>query len=239
MTTGVALPEPDTRPRSDTHGLHALVEALPERYQPIYGHPELSHSVSRACADRLGDLVVVHDALAAELGRPLRVLDLGCAQGFFSLNLAARGSLVVGLDFAPANVAVCQALAAEHPSLNATFLTGRIEEFAALIGPDDFDLVLGLSVFHHLVHEHGVAAICALIGRLAAHIPHGLYELALKGEPLYWGPSQPEDPRTLLAGYRAVRRLGEHATHLSSIGRPLFFVSDLYEFDRGALQRLR
>jgi len=237
MTACVTLRDvPAIRTTPDNPQLRACVDALPERYQPIYGHPELSTGVSRTCEDRLSDLMLLHDAVRAELGRPLRVLDLGCAQGFFSLSLAARGSLVVGLDYEPANVAVCQALAAEQSALDAVFLTGRIETFAELIGPDDFDLVLGLSVFHHLVHEHGVDVIRGLIGHLAAHIPHGIYELALRSEPLYWGPSQPEDPRTLLAGYGAVSRVGEHATHLSTIARPLFFVSECYVFDHGALQ---
>ncbi len=219
--------------------LLALVHALPERYQPIYGHPELSDTVSRPCEDRLEAIVAVHDALEEELGRPVRVLDLGCAQGFFSMNLAARGALVVGLDFTKANVDVCQALAAEWPSLDAAFVTGRIEEFATLLGPDDFDLVLGLSVFHHLVHEHGAQAIAGLIGHIAARIPHGVYEMALQSEPLYWGPAQPDDPRTLLAGYRAVSEIGEHGTHLSAIGRPLLFVSDQYSYHDGALTALR
>ncbi|CAK8737802.1 O-antigen chain terminator bifunctional methyltransferase/kinase WbdD [Sodalis praecaptivus] len=60
-----------------------LVAELPEVYQTIYGHPEWAQAASRDCYDRIDTLGAIYDQLAAKLGRPLRVLDLGCAQGFF------------------------------------------------------------------------------------------------------------------------------------------------------------
>ncbi|UNW13438.1 methyltransferase domain-containing protein [Xanthomonas phaseoli pv. phaseoli] len=66
--------------------------------------------------------------LRTALGRPIRVLDLGCAQGYFSLNLAARGSIVHGADFLDRNVAVCRALAEEQGFVAATFECARIED---------------------------------------------------------------------------------------------------------------
>jgi O-antigen chain-terminating methyltransferase len=92
-----------------------LVHRLPEVYQPILGHPELSERVSRGCSDRLDDIARIYRALETQLGRPLRVLDLGCAQGFFSLSLADLGATVLGVDYLAANIDVCQALAAERP----------------------------------------------------------------------------------------------------------------------------
>lgn len=65
-----------------SQSLPQLVFDLPEIYQAIYGHPEMSQSTSRACIDRLDKIAEVHDVLARQLGRPLRVLDMGCAQGF-------------------------------------------------------------------------------------------------------------------------------------------------------------
>lgn len=213
----------------------ALVEALPEVYQPIYGHPQWASAASRPCADRLVTLAAVHDALADVLGRQVRVLDLGCAQGFFSLSLAERGAQVVGVDFTAANVNVCSALQAESHHLDAAFVSGRIEDFLPLLGENDFDLVLGLSVFHHLVHEHGAQYVTQLLGQLAQHVGVGVFEMALAEEPLYWGSSQPADPRTLLTSYRFVEPLAEHRTHLSAIVRPLFLASSRYRSVDGRL----
>ena len=69
----------------------AAVQALPEIYQPIFGYEVQGAKPVRNCEDRLADVKKIYDLLSAELGRPLRVLDLGCAQGFFSLYAAKWG----------------------------------------------------------------------------------------------------------------------------------------------------
>lgn len=68
---------------TETMHIGARVAALPEKYQPIFGHPELSEGSSRGCEDRFVLIRECARRLQGELGRPLRVLDLGCAQGFF------------------------------------------------------------------------------------------------------------------------------------------------------------
>lgn len=208
--------------------IEALVAALPEKYQPIYGMPGLSDGSSRSCEDRLERIQEVASALEAELGRPLRVLDLGCAQGFFSLNLAARGYSVRGIDFLQQNVDVCRELARLHGLGDARFECGIIEDAIGGLVADHYDLVLGLSVFHHLVHQHGLPPVVALVTALAQKIRAGIYELALREEPLYWAPAQPEDPAELLSGYAFERVLSVQGTHLSGIARPLYFASNRY-----------
>lgn len=73
--------------------LVTLVNALPEFYQPIYGHNEWNDKPLRHCQDRLLVVKKIYDELSKELQRPLRVLDLGCAQGFFSLHMASWGGV--------------------------------------------------------------------------------------------------------------------------------------------------
>ena len=205
-----------------------LVSALPEIYQPIYTHPELSQAASRRCDDRLEAILRAHDALRSLLGRPLKVLDLGCAQGFFSFHLAERDATVHGVDFLDKNVAVCVALAAEHPRLAVSFENNRIEDVIGHLLPDQYDLVLGLSVFHHVAHEKGAGEVCALLGRLAENSGVLLVELALRNEPLYWGESQPQEPDSLLDSVAFVHQLGRHETHLSIVPRPLYAASGRY-----------
>ena len=78
----------------DNTKLAELVKDLPEFYQPIYGHGEWDDKPLRNCRDRLSVIKKIYDDLSARLQRPLRVLDLGCAQGFFSLNIASWGGSV-------------------------------------------------------------------------------------------------------------------------------------------------
>jgi O-antigen chain-terminating methyltransferase len=208
--------------------IEKLVSDLPEIYQPIYGHPELSGQVSRSCLDRLEHIVRIHDALQRLFGRPLMVLDLGCAQGYFSLHLAKRGAFVQGIDFLDKNVAVCNALAQENPALQVRFSTGRVEAVIASLQPGQYDLVLGLSVFHHIVHEKGLDAVKAMLEHAAERSSALVVELALREEPLYWAPSQPEHPRDLLDSIAFVHEVARHGTHLAPIPRPLFVVSNRY-----------
>jgi len=208
--------------------LSQLIADLPEIYQPVYGHPELSTNVSRQCTDRLEKIAQVHDALQGLLGRSLRVLDLGCAQGFFSLSLAARGAVVHGVDFLEKNITACKVLATEHPSLKASFEIARVENVISHLEVDQYDLVLGLSVFHHLVHEHGAAKVGELLDRASVCSGALVVEFALRDEPLYWAPAQPQDPRTLLVGCAFVHELARHDTHLAPIPRPLYVASNRY-----------
>src|SRR5690242_405980 len=107
--------------RPDTDELSKLVSGLPEMYQPVFGHPELSGPASRPSLGRLTRIRKVYDLLSQRLGRALRVLDIGCAQGFFSLHLAESGAEVVGIDTLDVNIRLCEALAAESPTRTASF----------------------------------------------------------------------------------------------------------------------
>ena len=205
-----------------------LVAQLPEIYQPIFDHPELSTQTSRPCEDRLQKIAVVYKSLEDHLGRPLSVLDLGCSQGFFCLNLAQLGATVHGVDFLDKNIAVCEALAAEHPSWKLSFQVGRVEDFIEQLTPGRYDLVLGLSVFHHVAYASGADSVKRLLKRLAEATGAQIFELALREEPLYWGPAQPEDPFELVNQIGFVHLLGKIPTHLSHISRPLYVTSDRY-----------
>lgn len=211
------------------NALDGLIAALPEHYQPIFGHPEHSAVVARECRDRLEPIVRVYKALEAKLRRPLRVLDLGCAQGFFSLSLAELGATVHGVDYFDGNVAVCNALAEGYPELETSFQVARIEEVILdQVDSDQYDLVLGLSVFHHIVYEKGAHAVRQMLDDLACKVAGGIFELALASEPPYWAAAQPQEPRQLLGGFAFVHELAQHQTHLSCILRPLYFASNRY-----------
>ncbi|HCP9964537.1 methyltransferase domain-containing protein [Citrobacter braakii] len=206
--------------------LDELIAKLPEKYQTIFGHPKWDDEVSRDCNARLPFIEKYYENLSSCLGRPLRVLDLGCAQGFFSLNLASKGAEVHGLDFLAENIDVCRALADENPAFKAEFSVGKIEEFIEEIKPGQYDMAIGLSVFHHLVHALGLEKVKALLERLANVTEAFIVELALQEEPLYWGPSLPEDPTELIQQCAFYKLIARFDTHLSNISRPMYIVSN-------------
>ncbi len=204
--------------------LDKLIGELPEVYQPIYGRPDLVSSRHEDSA-RVDRLLEITDALAAYFGRPLRVLDLGSAQGYIDFLLAERRHRVIGLDYLAQNIAVADAIADLHPHLDVKFIEGDVANVAELVDLHGFDLVLGYSVLHHVAYRDGHSTAVDLATRLANTIPHGVFEMALASEPVYWAEALPKDPRITLQAYPFIRVVGRTATHLSDVRRPTLYCS--------------
>ncbi|GAB6968603.1 hypothetical protein JCM25156A_26410 [Komagataeibacter kakiaceti JCM 25156] len=164
--------------------------------------------------------------MSAYLKRPLKVLDVGCAQGFFSLNLAKHGATVTGIDFQEENINLCKELA-RTSGLDVNFVRTDAKEFLEQekLG---YDLILGFSIFHHVINRDGIDVVRKILEKLARDGASLLLEMALKTEPLAWARAQPADQRQFLSGIGFVHEMKTHATHLSKISRPTFFCSDKF-----------
>jgi 2-polyprenyl-3-methyl-5-hydroxy-6-metoxy-1,4-benzoquinol methylase len=76
------------------------------------------------------------------------VLDLGCGNGFFSLDIATRGAKHVdGLDLRPENIARAQFLAEHYGVRNVTF---EARDAEAISSDRQWDVVLNLGVLYHV-----------------------------------------------------------------------------------------
>lgn len=192
----------------------AAVQALPEVYQPIFGYELQGIKPARNCEDRLADVKKIYDLLSAELNRPLRVLDLGCAQGFFSLNAAQWGGIVTGIDFSAENIALCNLLAEENPDFKVNFVQAQIENFLPTVKAGEYDLVLAFSVLHWCVKFSGFAKVQALLTYLAQKVDTGIFEFALASENLVAG--LPVNYREFLTGFSFVRALSYHERFFAS-----------------------
>lgn len=215
----------------------SLVKALPEVYQPIYGHPEFNDLASRPCDDRLRLITSIYTRLAGEIGRPLRVLDLGCAQGYFSLHLAEQGATVKGIDRLEENIKLCRGLAEEHPGYSVEFEVGSIEDVLSRLMPGEIDLVIGMSVLHHLCAERGAEQTRAILKELSDKIEAGVFEVALKEEPPPWASQQPDTPDWLYQDFAFLACAGEFPTHLSDTTRPVYFASNKFWLANDAITR--
>ena len=214
--------------------LDEAIARLPEQYQPIYGRDEIA-SARDAELPRTAQILSTIDLVSTELGRPLRILDLGSAQGYYCFLAAERGHHVTGVENLPVNIEVARAISQRHPDLDVDLVEADIVEIGMGAEHGDFDIVLGLSILHHLAHSDGHAAAVALVKHLADVVPFGIFEMALPEEPLYWAASLPEDPRVTLAPFPFMRELAWSHTHLSDIQRPLIFCSSTHALVNGQL----
>lgn len=209
--------------------LNAAVQALPEFYQPIFGHEVTGAKPARICTDRLADIKKVYDALSNDLQRPLRVLDLGCNLGFFSLHAAKWGGVVTGIDYDPRNIRVCQILASEHPDYKIRFGVAKVEEFLPTIQAGEYDLVFCFNVLHWVTPKFGFPFVQNLLKDLAEKIPTGLFELPMKSE--FPNNNLPDNYRDFFQGYPFIRAVAYNIWgDIRQVQRAFLFVSKSYVY---------
>jgi SAM-dependent methyltransferase len=79
----------------------------------------------------------------------LRVADLGCLEGGFSVGFAREGCEVVGVEVRPDNLEKCRLAAEQLGTERLSFVGGDVKEFTAgRFGT--FDVVLALGILYHL-----------------------------------------------------------------------------------------
>ena len=160
--------------------------------------------------------------------KPLRVLDLGCAQGFFSFNIAAKGGNVTAVDLSEENITLGNILAEENANCKIKFIRARIEEFVSDIAEGEYDLVLMLSVLHNMSKYLGVRKVQSMATELSRKIPCLIVEFAIEGVHASYIP---KNYRDFLPGYPFIRTIfySDHRNG-SNIKRPLCFAGTRYAY---------
>jgi tRNA A-37 threonylcarbamoyl transferase component Bud32 len=115
---------------TDVAALLTARASLPDPRQPAWGLEAGHDAVQRVCEDRLATILPLLQALPC--AGTLRILDLECAQGWFTLAVAhalaahGRAAEVVGVDRSEENTRFCEALAAHH-GIAARFVCGTFD----------------------------------------------------------------------------------------------------------------
>jgi O-antigen chain-terminating bifunctional methyltransferase/kinase len=209
-----------------------LVKKLPEVYQNIYGHPE--YKTSRDCKHRESYITDVVKAYRRKTGKMPKVLDIGCAQGFYSLTLAEMGCDVTGVDFNHANITVCKALAQEA-ELKVKFVC---DEIGVAFAYEHYDIVLALSVYHHIAlksysHAKRTFTLMASVADIV------ISEMAVKDEGYYWSENLPLDYADWFSEQRFYKEIAFTDTHLTSVKRPFIVSSNKYFYCDGDLYEIQ
>lgn len=205
------------------------MDDLPEIYQNIYGHTEYDESTSRRCREREAIIKEVVNDYRKYIGKDkIKVLDLGCAQGYYSLTLAEDGCSVEGVDFLDKNVKLCKALQAET-GLDCRFREQEINlTMIDEIKDKSYDIILFFSVVHHICNNHGFKYARKLFSTLAEKANIVLTELAVKSEPMYWNKKLPREYEEWFTEVIFYKELAFFETHLSDIARPFLIYSNEY-----------
>ena len=109
----------------------------------------------------------------------MRVLDVGCGVGRWSLLLADRGALVTGVDLSPTMIGEARRRAAAGGV--AQQCQFHVQDLAQLDAGGKFALVLGVTVLQHILDPD---ALRSAIGRMADHLAPGGRMVLLEAAPV-------------------------------------------------------
>jgi len=93
----------------------------------------------------------VYDVIDIRLG--MRILDVGCGVGNWSLELASMGAEVVGVDFSEEMIKIAKRRIGKHP---VNFVLASVEEVE--LEPESFDTILCITVLQHILSDERLSA---------------------------------------------------------------------------------
>jgi SAM-dependent methyltransferase len=105
----------------------------------------------------------------------IRILDLGCLEGIFSLEFAQEGAIAVGIEGRPANVEKCLFARDVLRLFNCTILCADVRNLPSL-ALGQFDVVLCAGMLDHLDAPdameliHQISAACKKLAIFDTHI---------------------------------------------------------------------
>jgi 2-polyprenyl-6-hydroxyphenyl methylase/3-demethylubiquinone-9 3-methyltransferase len=159
--------------RSVIPGEVARFDALGDEWWDPEGPMAPLHRLGPARIEWLRDAIAGHFRRSGAGALPLaglRLLDIGCGGGLLSEPLSRLGAEVVGLDPAPASIAVARAHA-EATGARPSYRVGTVEDLAR--EGETFDAALAMEVVEHVADVGAFVAAAASLIR-----PGGLIALS-------------------------------------------------------------
>ena len=130
------------------------------RYQPRFG-------VDDQRAERVRPTTVRWEAMEPYLPSSGSALDIGCNNGFFTFKMAQHGLVSLGVDASVHALATARLLGMRNDPPRAAFARLDLTPETAATLPT-VDVVVCLSVFHHLVRHQGLEEATAVMSVLAS-----------------------------------------------------------------------
>jgi len=149
-----------------------------------------SYNYSHQTPQNLAFAALAKEVAAPGLdAEPLRILELGCGQGYSANLIAAANPHLdyTAIDFNPAHIAGARALAGAAGTCNVHFTEASFEEFAGDRGTGEFDVITLHGIYSWISAENRAHIIRIAREKLR---PGGILYLSYNCYP-GWAPSIP------------------------------------------------
>jgi 2-polyprenyl-3-methyl-5-hydroxy-6-metoxy-1,4-benzoquinol methylase len=205
-------------------------------YQPL---PWLGLTEARRAEGTVSRWTAIERFLDSRDEPHATALDVGCDNGYFTIQLALRGLTTVGVECLPSPARTAQYAIRQTGLSSAAVLVAEVTPDTVEMLPYA-DVVLFLSVWHHIVRSDGLEGATALLEGIWRHTRSVLFFDTGEAEmPADWNlPAMEPDAGTWLADYlRATctggepHHLGRHAA-FDAAGKPV--VRNLFAVARSA-----
>jgi cyclopropane fatty-acyl-phospholipid synthase-like methyltransferase len=199
-------------------------------YQPVYVGGKLTKKGDRDIYDRWEMIKKEIVSLKAQ-----SVVDLGCAEGFYVMQAAKEfDCLSVGVESSLARLKVAQNQVVMEKNRPAGFVLGVVDE-KFLEKMPQFDLVIFMSVMHHMMYKHGEAYCRNIMRKLHPKIGKAMiFEMGQSDESFHdWSKRLPDmgtNPHEWIeqflrsCEFSKVTKIGESDSYRSGIKRAIFRV---------------
>ncbi|NMC05238.1 MAG: methyltransferase [Candidatus Lokiarchaeota archaeon] len=145
-----------------------------DRYQDEWVRGKVVSTGERDCAHRYD----VIKSFLQRFQRPFTVLDIGANIGYFSFRIGEDfpDSIVVAIEGKPKFLSKLHDVAKQN-ALDNVIVIGRklsVDDIDKLATLEHFDVVLGMSVIHHIYHDpaEGLAAFLRLGDHVILELPN-------------------------------------------------------------------
>lgn len=193
-------------------------------YQPRVGLDDQS-------AERVRPTTARWEAIAPHLPTTGAALDVGCNYGFFTFKMADHGLFSLGIDSSSRNIATARLLGLRNDAPHAAFARLHLTPQTAASLPT-VDVVLCLSVFHHLVRHQGLEEATEVMRLLASRTQRLMvFETGQADEvsKSWWRELafMGQDPQAWVSefltglGFARVRQIGSFPGHKTAVERAL------------------
>lgn len=225
--------------------LSELLKNLPCQYQNIFNHPEFDSATlgidTKKNAAYISELISQYKNLTHK--KNVKVLDIGCAQGYYALTAAKNGCDVEAIDLEDANIALCNYLNKES-SHNVKFRTGFFDlNFVKTIKEGEYDFIFLFNVIHHIAcgcaygYKGGRMQAKKIMNLLSTKCKILVGSLAVCGERAIWSKYLPQDYRDWLIDFKFYDEVRWQYINSSfqNIYRPVVLASNYYSIKDGIL----